>query len=111
MKKFIAAFLCMVMMMTMIPSFFASAKALPAEEAAVVAMDDNPANPNTPSRETEGILTTIQQFIQLWSGLFEKIIGPVVMEQFGPALKKVLNIVPLGQFFQAVKDIFSGIKK
>ena len=108
MKKFIAVFLCMVLMATMIPSFFASAAVIPAQEeaAVVVAADDSDG-----SKDTASIGDTIKGFIELWGGLLKAILGEDVLQNFLPALKKVLSVVSIGEFFKTIGQIWNDITK
>lgn len=108
MKKFVAVFLCMVMMMTMIPSFFASAAVVPADETAVVVAADDTGSDN---KDTESIGNTIKGFIELWGGLLKAILGQDVIQNFLPALKKVLFIVSPAEFFKTLGQLWNDITK
>ena len=110
MKKAIAVFLCMVMMAVMIPSFFASAVKLPTAQEAVVAADDSGDTGQVDNSLADPI-TMIKQFIELWGGLFKTIIGSEVWKEFVPALKKVLEVVSIGDFFKTIGELFKSATK
>ncbi|MBR4491007.1 hypothetical protein IKP13_10270 [bacterium] len=101
MKKFIAVLMCMVMCLTMIPSFFASASVLPADgQAEVVAQNDESGS---------DLLSALKGFVDLWGGLFNLIIGSDVAKNFLPALKDVLKLVSIGDFFSVVGRIWKDV--
>ena len=109
MKKIVAIFLCMVMMMTMVPSFFASAATVPTQQdAAVVVAADGTDSSN---KDTESIGNTIKGFIELWGGLLKAILGQEVIQNFLPALKKVLFLVSPAEFFKTIGQIWNDITK
>ena len=85
MKKAIAILMCMVMTLVMIPSFFASAAALP-EEAVVVAAADS------------------------GTGQVDNSLGSDVWNNFLPALKQVLSIVSLKEFFSTIGSLWSDVR-
>lgn len=101
MKKAIAIFLCMVIMTVMIPSFFASAAPLPAEEGVVVAAND--------TEDPTGIIAVFLKFIELWGGLFKTVVGSDIWQNFLPALKKVLSLVSLNEFFKTISALWQNI--
>ena len=102
MKKLIAVFLCMVMMATMIPSFFASAAAAPAAAGVqeVVAQNDDSGS---------DLYNALKGFIELWGGLFQLILGSEVAQGFLPALKQVLSLVSIKEFFSTIGSIWSDV--
>ena len=108
MKKVLAVFLCAVMMAVMIPSFFASAAVLPAQEAVVVAADD--AGTGQVDNSLADPATLITQFIALWGGLFKTIVGSDVWQNFLPALKKVLSLVSIGEFFKTIGALWNDVR-
>ena len=100
MKKLIAVFLCMVMLLTMIPTFFASAATVPAEALEVVAQNDDSGS---------DLFNALKGFIELWGGLFKLILGSDVAQNFLPALKQVLSISSLKDFFGTIGDIWKDV--
>ncbi len=101
MKKLVAVFLCMVMLLTMIPSFFASAAAVPAaDEAQVVAQNDESGS---------DLFNALKGFIELWGGLLKLILGSDVAQGFLPALKQVLSIASLKDFFSTIGSIWKDV--
>ncbi|MBQ7546082.1 MAG: hypothetical protein IJT41_03845 [Clostridia bacterium] len=110
MKKILAAFLCAVMMAVMIPSFFASAAPAPVQEAVVVAAADTGSTGQVDNSLADP-LTLITQFIELWGGLFKTIVGSDVWQNFLPALKKVLSLVSIGDFFKTIGALWNDVRK
>ena len=109
MKKVIAIFLCMVMTLVMIPSFFAQAATLPTQqEAVVVAADDS--DSGQVDNSLVDPLNALLQFFELWGGLFKTIVGSDVAQNFIPALKKVLSIVSLSEFFKTIGQIWQDVR-
>ncbi len=109
MKKFIAIILCMVMTLAMIPSFFASAATLPAQqEAVVVAADDS--GTGQVDNSLADPLSALMQFFELWGGLFKTIVGTDVWQNFLPALKQVLSVVSIGEFFKTIGQIWKDVR-
>lgn len=107
MKKIIAILMCMVMMLVMIPSFFASAATLPAQqEAVVVAADDSGQIDNSLADP----ISALSGFFELWGGLLKTIVGSDVWSNFLPALKKVLSIVSIGDFFKTIGAIWKDVR-
>ncbi|MBQ7542283.1 MAG: hypothetical protein IJT44_08365 [Clostridia bacterium] len=111
MKKVIAVFLCMVMTIVMIPSFFASAATLPAQEVVVAADDSGTGDTGQVDNSLADPITLIKQFIELWGGLFKTIVGSEVWQEFLPALKKVLQLVSVGDLFKTIGQMFKDIRK
>ena len=105
MKKFIAVFLCVIMMATMIPSFFASAEDTIVTSGAAAGTTTGTTN----NKDTAGLIETISGFIELWGGLLKAILGSDLMEGFGPALKQVLNIFSFGDFFANLGQLWKDI--
>ena len=101
MKKLIAVFLCVVLFATMIPSFFASAATVPAAAQEVVAQNDDAG--------TQNMYDAIKGFIELWGGLFKLILGSDVATNFLPALKQVLSITSLKDFFGTIGSIWKDV--
>ena len=107
MKKFLAVFLCMVMTLVMIPSFFASAAVLPQQEAVAVAADDDSGQVDNSLVDP---INTLIDFIKLWGGLFKTVVGTDVWQNFLPALKQVLSLVSLGEFFKTIGQIWKDVR-
>ena len=107
MKKAIAILMCMVMTLVMIPSFFASAAALP-EEAVVVAAADS--GTGQVDNSLADPLTALQGFFELWGGILKTVIGSDVWNNFLPALKQVLSIVSLKEFFSTIGSLWSDVR-
>jgi hypothetical protein len=107
MKKATAILMCMVMMLVMIPSFFASAAALP-EETAVVAADD--AGTGQVDNSLADPLTAMKGFIELWGGILKTILGSDVWNNFLPALKQVLSLVSIKDFFSTIGAIWKDVR-
>ncbi len=108
MKKFTAIFLCMIMMLTLIPSFFASAATLPTQEVAVVAADDS--STGQVDNSLADPITLLTDFFGLWGGLFKTIVGNDVWTSFLPALKQVLSLVSIGEFFKTIGQIWQDVR-
>lgn len=111
MKKLVAIFLCMVMTLVMVPSFFASAATLPAQQEAVVAADDGSGDSGQVDNSLVDPLNALIEFFQLWGGLFKTVVGTDVWQNFLPALKQVLSIVSLGEFFKTIGQIWKDVRK
>ena len=94
MKKLIAVFLCVVMMATMIPSFFASAAALPADGQEVVAQND---------ASGANLGEAFTGFFELWGGLLKLFVGSDVWQNFLPMLKQLFT------GGASISDIFGSI--
>ena len=106
MKKILAILLCMVMTAMMIPSFFASAAVLPAQqEAVVVAADDAGQVDNS----LVDPINTVVDFFKLWVGLLKTIVGTDVWQNFLPTLKQVMSIVSLSEFFKTIGQMWRDI--
>ena len=101
MKKLIAVFLCVVLFAAMIPSFFASAATLPAAAQEVVAQEE--------STDMQGLYDAIKGAIELWGGLLKLILGSEIIQNFLPALKQVLSITSLQDFFSTIGSIWSDV--
>lgn len=110
MKKFIAIILCAVMTVMMIPSFFASAAALPAQQEAVVVAADDGGDSGQVDNSLVDPLNALIQFFQLWGGLFKTIIGSDVAQGFIPALKQVLSVVSISEFFKTIGQIWNDVR-
>ena len=109
MKKIIAILMCMVMTLVMIPSFFASAAALPAQqEAVVVAADDS--GSGQVDNSLADPLSALTGFLELWGGLLKTIVGSDVWSNFLPALKQVLSFVSIGEFFKTIGAIWKDVR-
>lgn len=108
MKKILAAFLCMVMMAVMIPSFFASAAAVPAQQTVAAAADSG--STGQVDNSLADPIKLVTQFIELWGGLFKTIVGSDVWQNFLPALKKVLSLVSIGEFFSTIGDLWKTVR-
>ena len=101
MKKLIAVVLCVVMMATMIPSFFASAAAVPAAQTEqVVAQNDDSGS---------DLYTALKGFIELWGGLLKLILGSEVIQGFLPGLKDVLKLVSFGDFLATLRQLWGDV--
>ena len=109
MKKFFAILMCMVMTVVMIPSFFASAAELPAQEAVVVAADDNSGTGQVDNSLADPI-SALTGFFELWGGLLKTIVGSDVWSNFLPALKQVLSIVSIKEFFGTIGAIWKDVR-
>ena len=108
MKKFTAIFLCMIMMLTLIPSFFASAATLPTQEAVVAAAADS--GTGQVDNSLADPVTLLTNFFTLWGGLLKTIVGNDVWKNFWPALKQVLSVVSIGEFFKTIGQIWSDVR-
>ena len=100
--------MCMVMALVMIPSFFASAAELPAQqEAAVVAADD--AGTGQVDNTLKDLPEVLAKLYELLSGGLKVLVGSDVFQNFVPALKKVLSVVSIGEFFKTVAALWKDI--
>ena len=107
MKKVIAVFLCVAMMVVMIPSFFASASPLPAQEAVVVAADES--GTGQVNNDLLDPITTLVQFFELWGGILQAIVGSEVWNEFLPGLMKAAQVVSAAEFFQSIVALWNDI--
>ena len=108
MKKFVAIFLCVVMTLAMIPSFFASAATLPAQPVVAAAADSGTGQVDNSLADPISALTG---FLELWGGILKTLVGSEVWQNFLPALKQVLSIVSLGEFFKTIGQIWKDVRK
>lgn len=109
MKKFLAVLMCMVMTIAMVPSFFASAAALPAQqEAVVVAADDS--GTGQVDNSLADPMEALKGFLELWGGLLKTIVGSDVWQNFLPALKQVLSLVSIGEFFKTIGALWKDVR-
>lgn len=104
MKKFISVLLCMAMMFTFVPTIFASAAA-PVEamvEAAEAAGDS--------AGSTSMDFSWLKDFVELFTGLWDKIGGETILLTIKTVFTKFLEIVSLEEFFANVKAIWNDVK-
>lgn len=108
MKKVIAVVLCVVMMVTMIPSFFASAATLPAapapaavaEEIEVVAQNDEPIDD----------VTMLLQWLVLWFiGPLQLLIDSEFLADLIPALIAALKLSSPGALWDSLVEIWEHL--
>ena len=97
MKKFLSVFVLVALMITMIPTFFASAAPVPAEgeTAAVVAQNDE---------GNVGLGEALSGLGELWGGLLKLVTGEGGLAEFAKAFVQVL-----GDFFRTFGKLWGDI--
>ncbi len=104
MKKLISALLCLVMMFTFVPTAFAAAGPVdvPAVEAQEAAGDS--------AGSTSMDFGWLKDFIELFTGLWDKIGGETILLTIKTIFTNFLEIVSLGEFFDNIKAIWNDVK-
>ncbi|MBQ3151213.1 MAG: hypothetical protein IJB86_08230 [Clostridia bacterium] len=108
MKKFISVFLCLVMMLTFVPTVMAS--------AAPVAVAEETEAPAEGGESGGGLdlggldLSWLGDFWKLITGLFDQIGGETIITTIKTFFAKFLEVVSLGEFFDSIKAIWNDVK-
>ena len=109
MKKMLSIFLCVVMLIVMIPSCFASAAVLPAQQPAAVVVAADDSGTGQVDNSLAGFDEMIAQFIELWGGLLKVIVGSEVWSDFIPALVSVLSSISFPEIFKTLTQLWHDI--
>ena len=103
MKKIIAALLCLVMMFTFVPTAFAAAGPVEVAVEAQEAAGDS-------AGSTSMDFSWLADFVELFTGLWDKIGGETILLTIKTIFTNFLEIVSIGEFFDNIKAIWNDVK-